>query len=177
MYAGTLAQEYGIKVILDTFEQIQDEKLELWIFGDGDMKTYIEKLCNENKTIKYFGFLPHDEVFDYEKRATLLVNFRDPQDKYTSYSFPSKTFEYMVSGTPFLTTKLKGIPDEYYNYLFTVDKYSIDNLKDKIIEILNMNSDELDLVGFKARNFIIETKNSLVQATKIIKKIQNDLIK
>ncbi|MFD2880325.1 hypothetical protein ACFTAO_37300 [Paenibacillus rhizoplanae] len=57
MYAGTLAQEYGIKVILDTFEQIQDEKLELWIFGDGDMKTYIEKNCvTKNKNDKIFWF-------------------------------------------------------------------------------------------------------------------------
>ena len=62
------------------------------------------------------------------KEAKLLINLRNPEDKYTKYSFPSKTFEYMVSGTPFFTTKLEGIPSEYYNYLYCIDSYET-NLK------------------------------------------------
>jgi len=44
--------------------------------------------------------------------------------------------EYMVSGTPFLTTRLEGIPHEYYKYLYTIDDYSVGSVKQKIEEIL-----------------------------------------
>lgn len=172
MYAGTLAYEYGIKNILDAFEQLENSDLQLWIFGDGDMKDYIKELSVRDKRVKFFGFQAHNKVFEYEKKATLLVNARNPEDEYTFYSFPSKTFEYMVSGTPFLTTKLKGIPEEYYKYVFTIDEYNVESLKQKMEGILSINQEKLDELGEDARRFILENKNSLVQSAKIIHKIQ-----
>lgn len=171
MYAGTLSFEYGIKFFLDAFEQIENDELQLWIFGDGDMKEYIKKLCIRDNRVKYFGFKSHEEVFNYEKRATLLINTRNPEDGYTKYSFPSKTFEYMVSGTPFLTTKLAGIPEEYFKYLYTIDNYDIKSLKQKIKEIIAKPQTELDNFGLEARHFILENKNSEVQADKILNMI------
>lgn len=168
MYAGTLSFEYGVKNILDAFEQINDKNLQLWLFGNGDMKQYILELSQRDKRVKYFGFMKREDVFEYEKKATLLINLRNSNDEYTMYSFPSKTFEYMVSGTPFLTTKLKGIPDEYYRYVYTIDKLDIQSIKNKIEEILNKSQSELDDLGSKAREFILKEKNNKVQTTKII---------
>ncbi|WP_260284801.1 glycosyltransferase [Peribacillus aracenensis] len=167
MYAGTLAFEYGVKNIIDAFEEIKDDELELWLFGDGDMKEYINELCKRDKRVHFFGFLPREQVFEYEKKATLLVNIRDPKDKYTMYSFPSKTFEYMVSGTPFLTTKLMGIPEEYYKFMYTIDSIDINTLKSKIEEILSTPQSTLNELGLEARQFVIKNKNSNTQTLKI----------
>jgi len=175
MYAGTLSFEYGIELFLDTFEQIQDEDLQLWLFGDGDMRKYIQDLCTRDNRVKFFGYRPHEEVFEYEKKATLLINVRNPEDKYTKYSFPSKTFEYMVSSTPFLTTKLEGIPEEYYNYLYIVDNNTVDFVKHKIEEILEKSQRELDEFGDRARKYVLDNKNSIVQAKKIIDMIEKNL--
>lgn len=172
MYAGTLSFEYGIEIFLDAFEQIQDEDLQLWLFGDGDMRAYIQELCARDNRVKFFGFKPHEEVFEHEKRAILLINTRNPEDKYTKYSFPSKTFEYMVSGTPFLTTRLEGHPKEYYNYLYTVENYTVESVKHKIIEILSKPQSELDEFGEKARQFVLENKNCSVQVKKIIELVE-----
>ncbi|WP_075981923.1 glycosyltransferase [Bacillus massilinigeriensis] len=172
MYAGTLSYEYGIKNILDAFNQIEDQELELWIFGDGDMREYIEKLSLSDRRIKYFGFKPRNIVFEYEKRAQLLINARNPKDEYTHFSFPSKTFEYMVSGTPFLTTKIPCIPDEYHKYLYFVEYNNIVDLKNKMIEILNKPKQELEEFGDNARRFILQNKNSLIQSKKIIEMIK-----
>ncbi|MBB3110559.1 glycosyltransferase involved in cell wall biosynthesis [Paenibacillus phyllosphaerae] len=168
MYAGTLSYEYGIKNIINAFDKIEDKDLQLWLFGSGDMKKDIEELSVKNPRIKYFGFMPREDVFEYEKKASLLINIRNPNDRYTKYSFPSKTFEYMVSGTPFLTTKLEGIPDEYYNYLFTLNDFDIDVLKTKIEEIFSKDQQELDHFGEQARQFILLQKGSLNQARKIM---------
>lgn len=165
MHAGTLAFEYGVKNILDAFEQIEDEELELWLFGDGDMRDYIKELASRDKRVTYFGFMPRKQVFEYEKKATLLVNARDSKDVYTMYSFPSKTFEYMASGTPFLTTNIKCIPEEYKDYLYILPEE--DSLEKKIKQLLAKQEDELRSFGKKARNFILENKNSNTQSKKV----------
>lgn len=172
MYAGTLSYEYGVIMILDAFEQIDDDTLQLWLFGEGDMHDYIVNLCERDKRVKFFGFMPHSEVFKYEKRATLLVNTRNPNDTYTRYSFPSKTFEYMLSGTPYLTTYIKGIPEEYYKYLLVVDQYDVNLIKKNIIKIFKKPKSELILIGEAAQNFIKNSKNQVVQANKIIQFIK-----
>ncbi|MFB6648998.1 hypothetical protein COL48_00505 [Bacillus toyonensis] len=168
MYAGTLAFEYGVKNILDAFEQIEDSELELWLFGDGDMKEYIEQLSLKDHRVKYFGFEPRAKVFEYEKKAALLINARNPDDEYTMYSFPSKTFEYMVSGTPFLTTKLKCIPEEYSKYIYSINNSDINSIQQAIELVLSTPNEKIHQLTEGARTFILENKTSTVQAKKIL---------
>lgn len=101
MHAGSLHYNIGIEELISAFEQISDQTEELWFFGSGAMDEYIKEKAKYNKRIKHMGFVDPQQLFEYEKQATLLVNVRDPQAEYTKYSFPSKTFEYMASGTPF----------------------------------------------------------------------------
>jgi len=65
----------------------------------------------------------------------LLVNLRNPEDNYTNYSFPPELFEYIASCIFIITTKPDGIPDEYYDYLYIVESYELDVIKNKIVEI------------------------------------------
>lgn len=168
MYAGTLSWEYGIGNVLDAYQLINDKEIELWIFGSGDAEKEIIKLAEQNSKIKFFGFKTREEVLVYQKKATLLVNFRNSNDRYTKYSFPSKTFEYMASGTPFLTTKLAGIPEEYYDFLYTVEYSKAEDLSRRIDELFEEKPIELDEFGLRARNFILTKKNNIVQSEKII---------
>lgn len=172
-HAGTLNKEVGIEKILKVFSKIEDPNLELWLMGKGDMDSSIEEAAKKDRRIKFFGFMKKEEVFKKLKQAMLLINLRNPEDLYTKYSFPSKTFEYMVSGTPFLTTKLKGIPEEYYDFLYTIDSFDNDRIVDKISSILNKGQKELDTFGENARKFILENKNSEKQIDKIIKFIES----
>lgn len=173
-HAGTLNKEVGIDKILDVFSKIDDENLELWLIGKGDMDEIIKETAKKDNRIKFLGFLPKEEVFEYLKKAKLLINLRNPDDLYTKYSFPSKTFEYMVSGTPFFTTKLPGIPKEYYKYLYTIDSYNTNDIKDKIIEILDEKDDNLENLGTQAKNFILKNKNAEIQIKKIFDFLSSD---
>lgn len=170
MHAGTLSKEVGVKKIIDVFMEINDEKLELWLFGDGNLKEYITEMQKIDSRIKYFGFRSRAEVFEYEKKATLLINLRNPKDEYTKYSFPSKTFEYMVSGTPFMTTELECIPYEYKEHLIIIKEEYTNSIKNEIERVL-AKRDELDEKGMKARHFILENKTAKKQVKKI-----NDLL-
>ena len=105
-------------------------------------------------------------LIEYQTQATLLVNVRDPQAEYTKYSFPSKTFEYMASGTPFLTTELPGIPLEYKDYLFTIENNSVDEIKAGLDRALALSDQERQKFGADARTFVLTQKNKYIQSKK-----------
>lgn len=173
MYAGMLNSKYGIINLLDAFENMENTDAELWLFGTGTAVDEITARAQKNSRIKYFGQLNHEDIIDYERKATLLVNPRDPEESFTKYSFPSKTIEYMLSGTPVLTTELKGIPCEYFKYVFSIKDNSVDGLKDKMDEILILPCEELIKKGIRAQNYILKEKSSEYQAAKITNFIED----
>ena len=95
----------------------------------------------------------------------MLLNIRNDEDIYTKYSFPSKMVEYLLSGTPLLTTKLSGIPDEYYDYCYTTTTRDAQKIADQIDEILH--DEGIAALGDKAKRYVKERKNSSAQAAHI----------
>ena len=168
MYAGMLFEKYGIMNLVEAFEQIDDPDLQLWLFGVGPAVPLIEEHAARDTRIIYYGSLPRDEILQYERQATLLVNPRDPNEAFTQYSFPSKTLEYMLSGTPLLTTRLKGIPTEYEPYVFMADDNRVETLRAEMMRALAQSPEERAAFGLDARQFVAEEKNACRQAARIL---------
>jgi glycosyltransferase involved in cell wall biosynthesis len=172
MYTGILNEQYGIRTLLDAFNEVKDQNYELWLCGNGDMNEYIKKKSAEDNRIKYFGYVRKNKLLELEKEITVYINPRTNEGRYTKYSFPSKTMEYMLSGKPILMYKLDGIPDEYDQYLYYIEGNQASDIADKILEICEKPQCELDDFGQKARLFVLENKNSKIQAKKIIDMIK-----
>ena len=150
-----IRDRYRIDTLVEAFKNIEQENLELHIYGNGDYKEELEKITEIHKNIKYCGYVSSDKAFDLMRKATLLVNPRPTKDEYTKYSCPSKTFEYMASGTPLLTTKLEGIPDEYFKYTYCFEDESAEGLRKKIQEVIKKCDDDLKETGYSAKEFIL----------------------
>jgi len=168
VYAGSIAKLYGIQNLVQGFILADIPNTELHIFGDGDYREELEEIAKTSDNVKYMGVRPNSEIVYAEQRASLLVNPRPSEPEYTKYSFPSKTMEYMVSGTPVLTTKLPGIPKEYYPYVYTIDKETADGIGEKLKEIFALPVMLRNEKGEKAREFVLENKSNVVQARKIL---------
>ena len=168
MYAGMLHEKYGIINLVRAFEEADVPDTELWLFGDGTAAEQIRTYAQKDPRIRYFGTVPRGEILAYERKATLLVNPRDPGDEFTKYSFPSKTIEYMLSGTPLLTTKLQGIPTEYLEYLFVSPDNSVEHLSLAISDACSRPAEELRRIGENARGFILREKNAKRQAARVL---------
>lgn len=175
MYAGRLHERYGLKNLIEAYLRTPHNNTELWLFGSGSFEPEIEKYVAMDASIKFFGSVKRDIVLDYEQRASLLVNCRDPMDEYVKYSFPSKTMEYMASGTPVYTTMLPGIPPEYKEYLFTTQTNSVEDISNMFHRVLNMPESELKAFGTRAKEFVFREKNATKQAEKIISLINEVL--
>jgi len=173
LYTGNLAKRYGILDLLEAFTKINSPDFRLWLCGNGDGLEKIQEIQKRDSRIEYFGILPRNEVLKLQKRATLLVNPRHSYEEYTKYSFPSKTMEYMASGTPTLMSKLPCLPKEYEPYIYFFDDESVEGMKNKIIEICEKSQEELNEFGKKAAEFIHTRKNEIAQTKKIIEFISN----
>lgn len=166
MYAGALYRKYGVDMIVSAFEKTEND-CELQLFGSGDMESELAEKSKENPRIRYCGRVSRDEILKREREATLLLNFRNGEDEYTKYSFPSKMTEYMLSGTPLFTSRLDGIPEEYYAYVYSTSAKDAEQLAREMDEILS-DGEALSEMGRRAREFVMNKKNEKCQAGKIV---------
>lgn len=166
MYAGALYRKYGVDMIVSAFEKTKND-CELQLFGSGDMESELAEKSKENPRIRYCGRVSRDEILKREREATLLLNFRNGEDEYTKYSFPSKMTEYMLSGTPLFTSRLDGIPEEYYDYVYSTSAKDAEQLAREMGEILS-DGEALSEMGRRAREFVMNKKNEKCQAGKIV---------
>ena len=167
MYAGGLDVKFGILNLVQAFDQLELKNTELWLFGAGNATDKIKEYALKNDRIRYWGNVSRKEILEYEKQALLLVNVRNVDDEFVKYSFPSKTIEYMLSGTPLLTTRLPGIPEEYFDHAFSIMDNSVESIECALKDILQKDETELQQVGDDAKRFISINKNSKVQCQKI----------
>ena len=83
--------------------------------------------------------------------------------------------EYMISGTPLLTTRLPGMPEEYYPYVYLINDETPLGISDSLREILNISKDERDKKGEEARTFVLKEKSNVTQAKKIIEFLREEV--
>ena len=141
---------------------------ELHVYGAGKFAKELRRYAESDSRIKYFGCRDNSYVVAEQMKATLLINPRYSTSEFTKYSFPSKTSEYIASGTPVLTTKLPGIPAEYFDHVFTLDVETAEGMGDKIREILSMPREELHAFGAEAKDWILKNKSNIAQVDKLL---------
>lgn len=172
MYAGLLDARYGVKTMVEAFLMANMENTELHIYGNGPYVEELLKITERYKTVVYHGSLLNDEVVNAEINASLLINPRPTHEEFTKYSFPSKNIEYMVSGTPVLTTRLPGMPEEYCDYVYLFKGETAEEMSEDFKRVIQISDQELREKGKKARCFVLKNKSNIVQAKKIVSLIQ-----
>ena len=166
MYAGGLAADNNIPFLLECCKEIP-ELDEVWICGAGTDEEKIKEIASIDSRIKYWGRLSNNKVLEMEETAKLLINFCSPEKELTKYSFPSKILEYISAGSLVLSTKLLGIPTEYFNYIVSIDLSSKEKVKEVIRQNLQLNDEQYVACCEAAQKFIGE-KNYYSQSEKIV---------
>jgi len=177
MYAGGTHKEFGIAMLVEAFIGLNNPEWYLHIYGDGNYQNELRKIALKNNNVIYHGMKPNSEIVDAQIKSWLIVNPRITNADYVKYSFPSKTLECMVSGTPLLTTRLAGMPKEYYPYVYLFDEETIEGFKHTLNETFAYTSQELYEKGMKAKEFALTKKNNVKQAAKFhtfINEVFND---
>jgi glycosyltransferase involved in cell wall biosynthesis len=167
-YAGGVSKQYGLGNLVEGFRMANTDNAVLHIYGPGDYVEELQEIAEKDSRIFYGGMLLNHEIVEKELEATLLVNPRPTQEEYVKYSFPSKTMEYMASGTAVLTTVLPGMPKEYHPYVFLLEDESAEGIAKKLEQVLSSSEEDLFQKGMAARTFVLEQKNNVIQAGKLL---------
>lgn len=167
LFAGGVNERNGVETLVKAFIKSQVDA-KLIIYGDGEFANDLKAICKSHPGIDYRGSALNEEVVEEEYKASVLVNPRFSDQEFTKFSFPSKNIEYMASGTPLLATKLPGIPNEYYKYMFLLENESVDGYAESIKYVFSLTDDYLRLFGEAAQRFVLLEKNNVVQAKKIV---------
>lgn len=171
IYTGSLAKRYGVQNIVEGFLSMKNQNVVLEIYGRGDFEDELLSIVKSNNNVIYKGFVSNKEIIKIQRQADFLINARSSEDEFVKYSFPSKTLEYMLSGTPLITTMLPGIPEEYKDYVIVLDNNSAEAISRKLEEVLNYSYDDRHKIGLRALEFT-NNKNLYNQSSRIIKFIK-----
>ncbi len=170
LYIGKAEERTGIYDLIEAFRQIDDPDYRLWIRMYGDKKEYLDNARESIKgdsRISLLPPMPRTELLQIERRATVLVNPIRPSQKFTRYFFPSKTMEYLASGTPTIMYRLDCLSEEYDRFIHYVPRQTVESLRETIVSVCSQSDEERARFGMAAERFIAEHRNPDVQAAKI----------
>ena len=163
-----MQKKYGVEVLLEAIKFIDEPNAEFVFYGDGDGAEDVIKAAETDKRIKWIKFIELERLHEEQQKATVLINPRQNNEEFTKYSFPSKNLEYMLSGRPTICYMLDGMPEEYREYLVIPENNSAKALAESIESVFDKTKEEQQAIGNKARSFVLNNKNYLIQTQKII---------
>ena len=175
VYGGNLSKLYGIRNLVDGF-MLTNIDAQLHLYGAGVDAAYVEECARKDSRIKFMGRVERKVLLEALKKAHLLVVNKPTADDYSNYSFSSKILEYMVSGTPVLTTKVGGMPTEYYDYFYFIEDETREGIQSAIENIIQLDDATLIDKGNCARQFALELKNYRMMSKKILSFLKAQIV-
>lgn len=131
---GRIDKNKNIELTLRTIRRFRNEgwKVHLDVIGPIADKSIFEKIRLE-KDVTFFDFLPKEQLIDLFRQADIFVM---PSHKET---FGLVYAEAMSQGLPVIYTKGQGFDRQFEEGVvgFSVDDHSVNDLKEKIINIIS----------------------------------------
>lgn len=178
VFSGTLNELSGIELVIDAMSYIKNTGISLHIYGDGPLR---QKVINASQTadnIFYYGRVSNKEMLEIQQECDLLVCPRKSDNFTTKYTFPSKVLEYICAGVPVLSNRLKGIPDEYEEYINYAKSESADDWAEAIQKILDgEKSGEYLEKALSARKKVLQNKSWENQTAKVLRRFKSEGLK
>ena len=140
LYTGTFTH---IKKFVQWFSLCGDLNMELILIGGGPERIDLEVIALTDKRITIKTFMIGEQLNAEIEAANFLINPRDTEWSGAKFSFPSKLFDYMGRGKPIISTRMGGIPEEYFNCFIGINDDSINAFKSSLQDALNTSEHEI----------------------------------
>lgn len=116
LYQGALCSGRGIELLLNTFENSNDDSLVLVCMGYGELEDEIKSISDRCTRIYHFPAVPPSVVLDYTVDAD--IGFALIESTCLSYylCLPNKLFEYAMVGVPVVCSPLPEMAFLVQNY-------------------------------------------------------------
>lgn len=122
LYTGTLTYYDGTKELLEAMTLLNPDDYELQIYGKGPEESLVRQYQERYPHIRLMGYVPYTQMPAIMAGADLLINPRIDNPLTDVFGFPSKMVEYLLSGTPVLTTRFAALPEDYLPFIHTIEE-------------------------------------------------------
>ena len=140
----------------------------LRLCGFGGLTDTIRKLADENPNFHFDGVKSQTECLAWAQQVDVLVNPRLPFGGWDN-SFPSKLFEYAMTGKAILSTRACGVDHVLRDEGLYIDASDLEkSLEHKFREVSAMNRRDLQRRGAAIRQRIVNEYNWDAQARRIV---------
>jgi glycosyltransferase involved in cell wall biosynthesis len=176
-YTGTLGLANALEYFVEAAELLKDDpRFFFVIVGDGYLK---EELMNQSKefgNILFFPKVRKNQVASFLQKFDLCFVGRNDTPLFKHGVSANKYFDYMLASKPILdSNNLIKDPVELSGCGLIVKPDSADTIREGIILMHSLGSEELMLMGQKGKEFVKEFHNLTFLSNEYIKLFQNYL--
>ena len=154
-FGGALLPRYGVYNLIEAFKKIDAKDVSLLICGHHGNNLQIEEAIGDDMRIKYMGTLPVKEVLVLESKAIANINPRPFTQDLDRLSIPSKTLEYLASGSLTISVKNTELEKLFKDSAIWAKSGDASDLKSAIEAALKMSEEERKNIANKAKNIAI----------------------
>jgi glycosyltransferase involved in cell wall biosynthesis len=141
-YFGALASHAGVRPLVETLIST-DLAASLEVCGYGKMSGQLAQIARYESRVRFHGLFTPAECLRFGQSCDVLVNPR-PASHGNQNNFPSKLFEYALTGRAILTTRLSGVEDVLGPEAFYFDPYNFaESLKRHLYTLAATSRSEL----------------------------------
>ena len=115
MYSGSFGLAAGVDLLIEAFKNFsKSDNVELILTGKcNDINKF-----SDNELINYKGVLSYEEYINCLNECNVLINPRNMNLPENQNNFPSKIFDYLLTGKIVVSTKFSDYNDFSENFIF-----------------------------------------------------------
>lgn len=174
VYTGAFSQ---IARFTSLFHERKEIEADLIFIGAGPEEGALRALADGDPRIVVKPFMTEDRLAAEIDAADVLLNPRDTQWDGARYSFPSKLMDYLSRDVPVASTKLAGIPSEYYDVFFMLDDTSADALAISLNDVILADAAECRRRIELGYRLLDEQKSPSAVGRKVLAAVRNASLK
>lgn len=158
VYGGSLNLYSGAITLAKAMKFIPNDDVFLDIYGSGDGEKELKQLAQVDRRIRVHGRVDNAAMLQKQREAYLLINPRPTHDPISEVTFPSKIFEYMLSGTPVISTRLNGFSPDYNEKIMFFEREDEESFALEVVKAMSMPHDELNGYAKRAYEYVVKEK-------------------
>lgn len=143
----------------------------LHVCGYGNLSDEMRTLAARHPNIHFDGLLPKQvDCLAWAQKVDVLINPRLP---FWENSFPSKVFEFAITGKAILSTRIGGVDEVLLHEGLYFDAANLeDSLREALTRVAKMDRADLQRRGMAIRDRVLREYNWDAQAQRIIEFIR-----
>jgi glycosyltransferase involved in cell wall biosynthesis len=157
VYVGSIRKANNLSLIIDAAKYVQEnskKNIRFLIFGDGDEKDKLLKRCTDEgiENVIFKGSVKKDYIPNILSKSNLNILNYTNHDIWKYGGSQNKTFEYLASGKPILSTIKMGYDIiEKYKVGISLSKQDPETIGKSIVAIVDMSSNDYTNIAVNAK--------------------------